>query len=182
MFGNAKPTNEAKATQTTQATALQLEDKAVVVSGVNEEEKRQIQKVVDTFESNLYAKDFTNALSMFMPPANKDEQNELDFLLGKDIAPDATKPLARLFSAQGYSYTVSGHLVREIRKYGGNITVLVDELRTVYSGGEYVGYVTKIDNLTFELKPLDINYKIDKYYHIQPNKNKVLKYEGFIAE
>lgn len=181
VFGNTKPTTESNTDKMAQTTALQLEDKAVIVSGVNNEEKGQVQKEVGTFEDYLYAKDVTSALSMFTPPATKNEQNDLDFLLGKDLTQDATKPLPRLFSTQGYNYTVSGHLIREIRKSNGNINVSVDELRTVYSGGEYVGYVTKVDSLIFELKSVDSGYKIDRYYHSKPT-GKALKYEGFIAE
>lgn len=120
---------------------------------------------------------------MFTSPKTKEEQEHLDFLLGKDHAQGSTEPLSRLFSTQGYNHSVGGHYIRNIKENGKAIIVAVDELRIFYVGlGEdFTGYSAKVVNLVLEIEKGDDGYKIVRYYHAnQPSQT--LKYEGFFAD
>ena len=118
---------------------------------------------------------------MFTPPSNPQEQDDLDFIIGKDLAQANAKLQTRLFTTQGYNYTISGCYIREISQQNGVTSVLVDEMRTLYSGGESVGYTSKNVSLRLEIMQTLDGLKIVKYYHNNLKRNNLLKYDGFVA-
>lgn len=141
-------------TTPTKGTQLNLPFEQVKVSGVDGAQQKQIEDFINKFYEYQQQKDIEKLLALFTPPANKQEQNDLDFLLG-------------------------GYYIRDITRHNDTVTVLVDEMRVIYSGGEYVGYSANIANLVLEIKQSKNELKIVKYYHAQANDISAL--EGFIA-
>ena len=115
-------------------------------------------------------------MDTFIVHSRPKEQVDFDFVLGKDYQ-NNEKPLTRLFSTLGYDHTTSGYFIRDISLVGGDIKVSVDELRTFYSSGEYVGFTAQVSNLTFYLVDISDGLKIKSYYH----QNAQGKFEGFTA-
>ena len=160
-----------------------LEYKPITTNGISEEEKREIEDFVRTFEGHKFLKDPDKLLGMFTLPETKEEEDALGFILGNDYARESTNPLSRLFSTQGFNHSVGGHYVRSIKKNGESIIVEVDELRIFYIGlGDVIGYSAKVVNLVFEIEKGDAGYKIKNYYHANTPPNETLKYEGFFAD
>ncbi len=157
---------------------LSMEWREVITTGVSNEEKDRIVQFVDTFERAIAQRDSDKALSFFSKPETDEEQSDLDFMLGSDYARDSAKPLARLFTTSSYNFSTSAHYVRNVGAQGANVRVIVDELRTIASGGEWVGYVANVSRLVVELRETSHGYQIARYYH----ENKTGKYEGFVAE
>lgn len=148
----------------------------IKLSGIDSTKQKQVEDFVDLFYNHKQLKDIDKLLGLFTQPKTTEEQDDLDFVLGKDIENDP-KPLSRLFSTQGYRHTTSGYFIRDISLVGGDIKVSVDELRTFYSGGEYVGFTAQVAKLTFDLVDINEGLKVKSYYH----RNAQGKYEGFTA-
>lgn len=158
---------------------LQLKWQEVVAEGVSSEEKDRIVAFVDTFERAIAELDSDKTLSFFSEPATDEERQELDFILGSDIARDTAKPTAtRLFATSGYNYSLAAHYVRNVSAQGANRRVVIDEMRIIPSGGEFVGTVANVSRLIVELRATSHGYEIARYYH----EGKEGKYEGFVAE
>lgn len=157
-------------------TQVNLPYEQIKVSGVDSTKQKQVEDFITLFYNHKHDKVTERLMSLFAAPATPEEQSDLDFILGKD---DKTndKPLSRLFSTQGYEHTTSGYFIRDISLVGGDIKVSVDELRTFYSGGEYVGYTANVSSLIIELTSTSHSWKIARYYH----KGTSGKYEGFTA-
>ena len=160
-------------------TQISLPYEQVKVVGVDSTKQKQIEDFIDLFYYHKQLKDVDNLLGLFTQPKTNEEQDDLDFVLGKDIENDP-KPLSRLFSTQGYRHTTSGYFIRDISLVGGDIKVSVDELRTFYSGMEYVGYTAQVSNLMLDIAQTSDGFKIARYYHkdLQDTPD---KYEGFVA-
>lgn len=169
-----KSSNRVAPPQNTSQLSLPYEQIKVV--GIDGTKQKQVEDFVDLFYSHKQLKDVDKLLGLFTQPKTNKEQDDLDFVLGKDIENDP-KPLSRLFSTQGYRHTTSGYFIRDISLVGGDIKVSVDELRTFYSGGEYVGYTANVSSLIIELAPTSHAWEIIRYYH----KGVPSKYEGFTA-
>lgn len=148
----------------------------IKVSGVDNTKQKQVEDFITLFYNHKQNKDTYKLLGLFTTPTTKEEQDDLSFVLGKD---DKTndKPLSRLFSTQGYEHTTSGYFIRDISLVGGDTKVSVDELRTFYSGGEYVGFTAQVAKLTFYLVNMNNGLGVKSYYH----QNAQGKYEGFAA-
>lgn len=175
----AKPTG----TQvTTPKDQLLMEWREVVATGVSSDEKRRIASFVDTFERAIAQRDSEKVLSFFSEPETDEEQQDLDFILGSDYARDGAKPLARLFTTQGYNFFTSAHYVRNVGAQGANVRVIVDELRTIASGGEFVGYSANVARLIIELRETSHGHEIVRYFHEDSDNKSVLKYDGFVAK
>lgn len=164
----------------TQKTDLLLPYQTITTKNIKVQEQKQIKDFVATFYGYLYEKDVTKLLALFTPPSNKQEQDDLDFILGEDLARISAKLQTRLFTTQGYNYNVGGYYIRNIARHNDVTTVLVDEMRTMYSGSEYVGFITNVTNIIFEINQSKSGQKIVKYYHLHTNSD-VLKYKGFEA-
>lgn len=167
----------------TSPSEILLEFRPVAALGINEDEKEQIEKLVDTFERYKYQKNADKLLAMFTLPETPEDQNDLNTLLGKDYVQGSSKPLSRLFSTQGYNHSVGGHYVRSIKRDGNSTLIEVDELRIFYTGlsEDFVGYSAKVVKMMIELEKNNSWYQIVKYYHVQPDDKFGSKYEGFIA-
>ncbi len=157
-------------------TQVNLPYEQIKVSGIDDTKQKQVEDFVALFYNYKQNKDTDKLLVLFTTPITKKEKDDLIFVLGKD---DKTndKPLSRLFSTQGYRHTTSGYFIRDISLVGGDTKVSVDELRTFYSGGEYVGFTAQVAKLAFDLVDINNELKIKSYYH-QDAQN---KYEGFTA-
>lgn len=162
----------------TNTTQLAMEYREIVATGVSNDEKDRIVEFVDTFERAIAQRDSEKILSFFSEPETDEEQKELDFILGSDYARNGAKSLARLFTTQGYNFFTSAHYVRNVGVQGADVRVIVDELRIIPSGGEWVGYVANVSRLIVELRETSHGYEIVRYYH----DDKDGKYEGFTAE
>lgn len=163
----------------TPAKQLQMEWHEVVPEGVSSDEKVRIVEFVDTFEHAVAQRESDKALSFFSAPETDEEQKELDFILGSDIARnDAKSSAQRLFTTTGYNYSLGAHYVRAVAAQGANRRVIVDEMRIVPSGGEWVGTVANVSRMVVELQPTSHGYEIIRYFH----DGKDGKYEGFVAE
>jgi len=161
----------------TASNEINLEYKTTKVINVDSQTQKNIEAFIDVFYKYQQNREVDNLLGMFTPPSNQQEQDDLDFLLGKDYANGDKNSLPRLFSTQGYSYKVIGYYIRDISKSNENINVSLDEMRAFYSGGESVGYTSKNVDLGLEIMQATDGLKIVSYTH----KLKVGKYEGFIA-
>lgn len=162
---------------------LLMEWQEVVATGVSNDEKDRIIEFVSTFERSIAQRDTEKVLSFFSAPETEEEQKELNFILGSDYARDGAKPLARLFTTAGYNYSLASHYVRSVAAQDGHIRVLVDEMRVIPSGGEWVGYLANVSRLIVELRETSHGYEIVEYYHEKPlSERERSKYEGFIAE
>ena len=165
----------------TTSSEVNLEYKTTKLTNVDGQAQKNIEAFVNTFYKYQQNREVENLLGMFTPPLNQQEQDDLDFLLGKDLAKVDSKLQTRIFTTQGYNYNIGGFYIREIGQQDGITTVLVDEMRTLYSGGESVGYSTKNVSLTLRIMQTPEGLKIAKYIHTQKvDKND--KYGGFIAE
>lgn len=173
-----KPIDSMQLQNAATKTQLQMEWREVVTTGVSNDEKERIISFVDTFERAIAQRDSDKVLSFFSEPETGEEQKELDFMLGSDYARDGAKPLARLFTTAGYNFSTSAHYVRNVGAQGANVRVILDELRVIPSGGEFVGYSANVARLVVELRETSHGYEIVHYYH----EGKDGKYEGFIAE
>lgn len=171
-------TNTSQAQRPEVAQQLSLEWSEVVATGVSADEKERIVEFVDTFARAVAQRDSDKVLSFFSEPETDEEQQELDFILGSDYMRDSAKPLARLFTTAGYNFSTSAHYVRNVGAQEANVRVIVDELRVIPSGGEFVGYSANVARLVVELRETSHGYEIVRYYH----EGKDGKYEGFIAE
>ncbi len=158
-------------------TQVNLPDEQIKVTGIDSTKQKQIEDFVDKFYEYQYEREIDKLLTLFTPPVNKEEQDELDSLLGKDYATGDEKTLPRLFSTQGLSFRVPARYIRTISAQSGAITVLVDEMRVMYSGMEYVGYTAQVSKFTLDLVDTNNGLKLESYYH----NNKQGKYEGFSA-
>ena len=157
-------------------TQVNLPYEQIKVSGVDSTKQKQVEDFITLFYNHKHDKDTEKLMSLFAVPSTPKEQDDLDFILGKDYETN-DKPLSRLFSTQGYEHTTSGYFIRDISLVGGDIKVSVDELRTFYSSGEYVGFTAQVSNLTFYLVDISDGLKIKSYYH-QSSQG---KFEGFTA-
>lgn len=167
----------------TPAKQLQMEWREVTATGVSSDEKNRIVEFVDTFERAITQRDSDKALSFFSATETDEEQKELDFILGSDYARDSAKPLARLFTTAGYNFSLAAHYVRDVGAQGADRRVLVDEMRVIPSGGEWVDYISQVSSLVVELRATSHGYEITQYYHEKPlSERERSKYEGFIAE
>jgi hypothetical protein len=175
LFGYAMGNHSARISPATNLTQLNLPYAQVEISGIDNVEQKQIEDFVSKFYEYQQQKDVGKLLALFIPPSNEQEQNDIDFLLGKDLARVSATTQTRILTSQEYNYNVNGYYIRAITRHNGTTTVLVDEMRTIYSGGEFVGYSTNIAKLTIEITSLDREPKIIAYKH-----SKVVgKYEGF---
>jgi hypothetical protein len=163
----------------TTSNEINLEYKTTKVINVDEQTQKNIEAFIGTFYKYQQNREVDNLLGMFTPPSNPREQDDLDFLLGKDLARVDAKLQTRLFTTQGYNYTIGGFYIREISKQNGTTSVLVDEMRTLYSGGESVGYTSKNVSLALQIVQTPDGLKVVKYNHTIPSN--VIKYDGFIA-
>lgn len=162
---------------------LLMEWQEVVATGVSSDEKDRIFSFVDTFERAVAQRDGDKALSFFSAPETDEEQKELDFILGADLARVGVTNSARLFTTAGYNFSLAAHYVRTVTAQGANTRVLVDEMRVIPSGGEWVGYISQVSRLVVELRETSHGYEIAEYYHEKPlSERERSKYEGFIAE
>lgn len=167
---------------TSASNEIQLKWEEAVVNGVSNEEKELIVSFIDTFERAIAQKDTEKVLSFFSEPETDEEREDLDFILGSDYARDRAKPLARLFTTAGYNFDLSAHYVRKVSAQDANRQVVIDELRVIPSGGEFVGYSAKVSRLVVELRKTSHGYEIVRYYHEDIDQNVIKKYEGFIAK
>jgi len=162
---------------------LAMEYREIVATGVSSEEKERIVEFIDAFERAIAQKDTEKVLGFFSAPETDEEKSDLDFILGSDYARNGTKSLARLFTTQGYNFSTSAHYVRNVGAQGANVRVIVDELRIMHSGGEWVGYIANVSRLVIELRETSHGYEIAQYYHEKPlSDHERSKYEGFVAE
>jgi len=168
-----------------QAQELILENPVIKVNQINEKERKEIEDFVYSFEGFRQTKDVDKVISYFTPPISNEEKAELDFMMGKDLAIDNSKPLPRLFTTQLFNNSVAESVIKEISKSGDTITVAVDELRVSYSGlsepPAKIGYTAMIEACILELVRSNEGYKINKYYRQSPNKDMFLKYEGLYS-
>lgn len=158
-------------------TQVNLLDEQIKVTGIDNTKQKQIEDFLDKFYEYQYEREIDKLLALFTPPANKQEQDSLDSLLGKDYAAGDEKPLPRLFNTQGYSFRVPARYIRTMTAQNSTITVLVDEMRVMYSGMEYVGYTAQVSKLTLDLVDSNNGLQLESYYH----NNEQGKYEGFSA-
>lgn len=162
---------------------LSMEWSEVTATGVSSDEKDRIVSFVDTFERAVALHDGDKALSFFSAPETDEEQKELDFILGADLARVGVTSPARLFTTTGYNFSLAAHYVRAVTAQGADRRVLVDEMRVIPSGGEWVGYIANVSRLVVELRETSHGYEITQYYHEKPlSERERSKYEGFIAE
>lgn len=161
---------------------LQMEDREVVATGVSQDEQKRIVSFVDIFERAISQRDSEKVLSFFSAPETDEEQEDLDFILWKDVDPAGKDGGSRLFRTAGYNFSTSAHYIRNVSAQGANVRVIVDELRVIPSGGEWVGYSAKVSRLVVELRATSHGYQIAQYYHEDLVRDGVKKYEGFIAE
>ncbi|OGM02644.1 hypothetical protein A2115_00545 [Candidatus Woesebacteria bacterium GWA1_41_8] len=177
-----EPTKQTDTQIPTNSSQLAMEWSEVVATGVSSDEKDLIISFVDTFEHAIAQRDSEKVLSFFSAPETDEEQSDLDFILGSDYARNGAKSLARLFTTQGYNFSTSAHYVRNVGAQGANVRVIVDELRIMHSGGEWVGYIANVSRMIVELRETSHGYQILRYYHQDPSNNNNQKYEGFVAK
>lgn len=159
-----------------------LEAQGVSTSGVSSNEQTQIVAFADTFESALQQRDAEKVISFFSVPETKEEQSELDSIIGKDLARvGVSRPTTRLFTTQGRNFSVAAHYVRSVSRQGAQVRVIVDELRIIPSGGEFVGYIAKVARLALELDQTAHGYKIAQYYFTDTTNHRAAKYDGLTS-
>ena len=173
-------------TQNTPATSisqLKMEWSEVVAEGVSSDEADLIEEFVDTFESAIAQRDSEKALSFFSAPESDEDREELEFILGEDLATESDPtPFTRLFRTAGYNFRYGAHYVRNVSAQGANRRIVVEEMRIIPSGGEWAGTVANVSRLVVELRATSHGYQIVRYYHESEDPNSVGKYEGFVAE
>lgn len=159
-----------------------LEAQGVTTSGVSDNEQRQIVAFSDTFESVLEQRDAKRVMSFFSPPETKEEQLELDSILGADLARvGVSSSTTRLFATQGRNFSVDAHYVRSVSQQGAQTRVIVDELRIIASGGEFVGYIAKVARLSLILDKTAHGYKIAQYFFTDTTGHSATKYDGLTS-
>ncbi len=85
--------------------AVQLELKySYEVINVTDKEKKEILQFIKVFETLQYERRGREVLALFTPPANKEEQDGLDFLEGKDLNVNVG---IRLYATHGVSWLVN---------------------------------------------------------------------------
>jgi hypothetical protein len=149
-----------------------------VVNGATESEEKNIESFIDGFEKYEY-RDADKVLASFVAPESKEEQEEVDGFLGKDVPLKANeKPIPYLWTSHSYNHTVLKHYIREINKTLDKLLIRVEELRCYnYNGEGSSGFIVNKQNLIFELKEINGEYKIQKYYHEGRNS----KYDGLMV-
>lgn len=178
-----KPTISPQAQSPADTTQIKMEWREVFADGVSSDEKDRIISFADTFERAIAQKDSDKALSFFSAPETDEEQKELDFILGSDYMRNGAKSSAqRLFTTQGSNFSLGAHYVRNVSAQGAIVRVVVDELRTIASGGEFVGYSANVAHLVIELRKTAHGYEIVRYFHENTDDKSVLKYDGFVAK
>lgn len=162
--------------------SLTLNNSPAKTININEEEQKEIEDFIYSFERFRLEKDVSKIIDSFTPPSTKEEQEALDFMMGKDLPLVNNKVMPRLFITQLFNNFVGTAVIRDISKTENGVTILVDELRITYSGlVEPPGtpdYTATVESLIFELVKTNDGYKIDKYHRQTPNQLTVLKYEG----
>jgi hypothetical protein len=172
------------ASQTQQVNTMSeivLEAQEVNTSGVSSDEQTQIVAFVDTFESALQQRDAAKVMSFFSAPETKEEQSELDSIFGADLAHVGVSNPTRLFTTQGRNFSVDAHYVRSVSRQGARVRVIVDELRIIPSGGEFVGYIAKVARMALELDQTAHGYKIAQYYFTDNTNHSTAKYDGLTS-
>lgn len=171
--------------QTQQANAgneIVLEAQGVSASGVSDEEQTQIVAFTETFEQALQERNSEKTMSFFSPPETKGEQSELDSIAGADLARvGVSNPTTRLFTTQGRNFSVDAHYVRSVSRQGAQVRVIVDELRIIASGGEFVGYIAKVARLALILDKTSHGYNIAQYYFTDNANHHAAKYDGLTS-
>ena len=89
-------------------TQVNLPYEQIKVSGVDSTKQKQVEDFITLFYNHKHDKDTEKLMSLFAVPSTPKEQDDLDFILGKDYETN-DKPLSRLFSTQGYEHTTSGY-------------------------------------------------------------------------
>lgn len=169
-----------KRTDTSPKSEISLEYKSVISRGVSEEEQQQIEKFVETFENALKQRDAEKTLSFFSAPETKEEQSELDSIMGADLARVGVSNPTRLFTTQGRNFTVTAHYVRSMGAQGAQVRVIVEEMRIIASGGEFVGYIAKVARMALVLDKSATGYKIAQYYFDSADHS-ASKYDGLTS-
>ncbi|OGG13792.1 hypothetical protein A2773_01560 [Candidatus Gottesmanbacteria bacterium RIFCSPHIGHO2_01_FULL_39_10] len=159
LFGYAIGKYSTRIFPTTNITQLNLPYEQIEISGIDNIQQKQTEDFINKFYEYQQQKEIDKVLALFTPPANKQEQDDLNFLLG----------------TPKYNYTLGGYYIRGMERHNDTTTVLVDEMRVIYSGGEYVGFSANIANLTLETTQTQNGVKIVSYKH----NSKAGKYEGF---
>ncbi len=169
--------------KTASSNYVNLPDKETVIVGISSRDQKDIESFVGIFYGDLRSKNVKKLLSNFSDPTNEQEQNDLNFLLAKDLENGKSATLPRLFSTQLYNYTLGAYDLRSIKKINDSFIVEVDEMRVMYSGlvenGGDIGYTAKVASFTLELNNEYDGLKILRYYH--KDVNIPAKYEGFEA-
>lgn len=169
--------------KTTSSNYTNLPNKETVIVGITSKEQKVIESFVAIFYRDMSSKNAKKLLGNFSDPANEQEQNNLNFLLAKDLEYGKSDTLPRLFSTQLYNYGLGAYDLRSIKKTNNSFTVEVDEMRVIYSGlvenGGDIGYTAKVASFTLELNTETDGFKILKYYH--KDANTPAKYQGFEA-
>ncbi|MCB7372761.1 hypothetical protein LI003_22985, partial [Bacteroides caccae] len=62
-----------------------------------------------------------------------------------------------------------------------HLRVIVDELRIIASGGEFVGYIAKVARLELILDKTAHGYKIAQYYFMDNPDHRATKYDGLTS-
>ncbi|GEM_PF-6815837 len=168
--------------QTNTNKEIVLEAQGISASGISSDEQTQIVAFVGTFESALQQRDAEKVMGFFSAPKTKEEQSELDSILGADLARvGVSNPTTRLFMTQGRNFSVTAHYVRSVSRQGAGVRVVVDELRIIPSGGEFVGYIAKVARMTLELDQTAHGYKIAQYYFTDNTDHRPAKYDGLTS-
>ncbi len=158
-----------------------LEAQGISASGVSDDKQTQVVALTDTFENALQQRDAEKVMNFFSSPETKEEQSELDSILGVDLARVGVSNPARLFATQGRNFSVDAHYVRSVSRQGARVRVIVDELRIIPSGGEFVGYVAKVVRMALELDQTAYGYKIAQYYFTDNTNHRAAKYDGLTS-
>lgn len=161
---------------------IALEAQGIKVSDVSDDEQTQIVVFTDAFESALQRRDAEKVMSFFSAPETKEEQSKLDSILGADLARvGVSSPTTRLFMTQGRNFSVDAHYVRSVSRQGAQVRVIVDELRIIASGGEFVGYIAKAARMALILDKTAHGYQIAQYYFTDNPDHHAIKYDGLTS-
>lgn len=173
------PTNN-KQTNTNKEIVLEAQE--ISASGISSDEQTRIVAFTNTFELALQQRDVKKVMSFFSTPETKEEQSELDSIIGKDLARvGVSNPTTRLFTTQGRNFSVAAYYPRSVSRQGARVRVIVDELRIIPSGGEFVGYIAKVARMTLELDQTAHEYKIAQYYFTDNTNHRAAKYDGLTS-
>ena len=128
---------------------------------LNDQEKEMVLSKIRTFEELQAKRDGKAVLAMFTDPKSDKEQQELGFILGKDIS------YVRLYATAGFEYSLNWYYVTEINLDSNFYTVKLKELRTFYdnSSGNYLASTLNLTvKLTNDLKIDIINAQGQSVY------------------